>query len=78
MKIPEDVIHQKTIDRLLEEDNPFVRYFTLRNLLKKPGSDPEIPDAKHAIMATGVVPAILSKQESGVYWGQPDNTFTLL
>lgn len=76
MKIPEDLIDQKTIDWLLEKDNPSVRYYTLRDLLKKPVSDPEIPEAKHAIMTTGIIPAILSKQETGGYWGQPERFYT--
>jgi hypothetical protein len=75
MKISEDLTYNKTIGWLLEKDNPSVRYFTLRDLLKKPGSDPEIMEAKHAIMTTGVIPAILSKQEAGGYWGQSERFY---
>jgi hypothetical protein len=67
---------QATLDWLLEKDNPSVRYFTLRDLHKKPESDPEVIEAKQTIMTTGIVPAILAKQEEGGYWGQPDRFYT--
>ena len=35
---------------LLQEDNPPVRFFTLRNLLDRPMSDPEVEQARAAIM----------------------------
>ena len=49
-------------DWLLESDNPSVRYFTLRDILEKSDSDPEVVNAKEAIMEIGTVPAILANQ----------------
>lgn len=60
------------IDWLLEEDDPSVRYFTLKGLLERPESDPEVQAAKLAIMSRGIVPAILAKQEPAGYWGEPE------
>lgn len=62
-------------DWLLEEDNPSVRYFTLKNLLEKPESNPEVIEARENIMKVGVVPKILAKQEAGGYWGIPENFY---
>jgi len=52
---------------LLEEENPSVRYFTLKDLLDKPENDPEVRRSKHAIMQTGIVPEILKKQQEPGY-----------
>lgn len=62
-------------DWLLEEDNPSVRYFALKNLLEKPESNPEVIEARENIMKVGVVPKILTKQEVGGYWGIPENFY---
>ena len=66
------VLTADPINWLLESDNPSVRYFTLCDLLEKPGSDPEVVKAKEDIMKTGVVPAILANQnrEEGT-WEDP-------
>ncbi len=54
-------------DWLLEEGNPSVRYFTLLDLLDRPGDDPEVEGAKREIMQTGIVPKILQKQKAPAY-----------
>jgi hypothetical protein len=64
-----------TIDWLLEKENPSVRYFTLKEHLKKAETDPEVIESRQAIMTTGIVPAILAKQEEGGYWGQPEKFY---
>ncbi len=61
---------------LLEEDNPSVRYFTLRDILERPESDPETARAREDIMAGGVVPQIMETQEDGGYWGNPKALYT--
>jgi hypothetical protein len=49
---------------LLEDDtaNPGVRYFALKDVLCKPPDDPEVADARQAVMSTGPVPTILEAQ----------------
>lgn len=64
------------INWLLEKDNPSVRYFTLRDILEKPDSYPELLDAKQKIMEEGLVPAILAKQKEGGYWEDPKKYYT--
>lgn len=59
---------KEVLDWLCEEDNPSVRYFTLKNLLGKREQDAEVEEARRQIMLRGVVPKILSKlNEDGHY-----------
>ena len=55
------------INWLLEEENPSVRYFALKDILDKPENDPEVRQAKHKIMQIGMVPDILQKQQEQAY-----------
>jgi hypothetical protein len=52
---------------LLEEDDPGVRYFALRDLLDLPQGDPEVERARRAIMERGAVAEILKKQREQAY-----------
>ena len=63
------------IEWLLEKDNPSVRYFTLTDILGKPGNDPVVKKTKEEIMKIGVVPKILDRQEDGGYWGNPGDFY---
>ncbi len=56
---------------LLEEENPSVRYLTLTKILGKTETDPEVIQARGAIMARGAVPQILDRQADGGYWADP-------
>ncbi len=69
MKKFEEFISDDTINWLLEDDNPSVKYYTLVDLLEKPFDNQDVKTVKEQIMKTGVVPKILSKQELGGYWG---------
>jgi hypothetical protein len=62
------------IDWLLEEDDPSVRYFTLRDLLGRPDQSHEVRKAKKDIMARGAVPKILSRQNPEGFWAE-ENKF---
>lgn len=55
------------INWLLEDENPSVRYFTLKDILNKPEHDPEVQQARHKIMQSGIVPDILRKQQEPAY-----------
>ena len=55
----------------LDEVNPGVRYFALRDLLDRPGDDPELVAAQTTVMRTGPVPVILAAQEAEGYWVKP-------
>ncbi|RJE48899.1 MULTISPECIES: nitrogen fixation protein NifH [unclassified Dehalobacter] len=55
------------INWLLEDENPSVRYFTLKDILDKPEHDPEVQQVKHNIMQSSIVPYILGKQQEAEY-----------
>jgi hypothetical protein len=64
------------IEWLLEKNNPSVRYIVLRDILHKPETDIEMRQVKQDIMQTGVVPAILEKQQANGYWEDPDRFYS--
>lgn len=52
---------------LLEEGNPSVRYFTLKDILDKREDDRTVQTARHDIMQSGIVPDMLQKQRELEY-----------
>lgn len=60
----------QVIEWLLEEDeqNPGVRYFALRDLLKLPEDDRRVRRARKQVMRSGPVPAILEAQSPDGTW----------
>ena len=66
---------ESLLNWLLEETNPSVRYFTLRDLLGKGEDDPQVMVAKPAVSASKVVQRILSKQNPEGYWEEPANPY---
>jgi hypothetical protein len=56
-------------DWLLEESNPSVQYFTLRWLLDRSESDPEVVAASQAIAQSAPIQKILKRQRPEGYWG---------
>ncbi len=61
------ILKADTTDWLLEDENPSVRYFTLKHILDKHEDDPEVQQAKQKIMQSGIVPDILQKQKEPAY-----------
>jgi hypothetical protein len=64
-----------TIEWLLEESNPSVRYFTLKDIMNQKDKDRDLLKSKQSIMRVGVVPEILSKQKEGGYWINRENFY---
>jgi hypothetical protein len=64
-------LNSDPIDWLLEDNNPSVRYFTLKDILEKTTDDSEVREAKKQIMKIGTVPKILAKQNKAGYWDEP-------
>ena len=60
----------------LDEANPSVRYFALRDLLDLPEMDGEVQKARSAISQTGPVPVILAAQEPAGYWVKPGSGYS--
>ena len=67
---------QEIIDWLLEENNPSVRYFSLRHLLDRPEDDPDVQEARRAIMQSEPVQKILAAQDTEGYWEKAGNGYT--
>jgi hypothetical protein len=61
---------------LLEEDNPSVRYFTLRDLLDRPQDDAEVIAAQKAIMTSKPVSDMLGAQYPQGYWVEPGRGYS--
>jgi hypothetical protein len=54
----------------LDDANPGVRFFALRDLQGLPMDSPEVSEAQSHVMSTGPVPAILDAQFPEGYWGK--------
>ncbi|MFO7612349.1 MAG: hypothetical protein R6W99_07700 [Clostridia bacterium] len=67
MKDWKTVLKEDPTDWLLEEENPSVRYLTLKNILDRANDDKEVMTAGQEIMQTGIVPDILKKQREQEY-----------
>lgn len=61
---------------LLEDDNPSVRYFALRDLLGRPAHDPDLVNAQSSIMASRPVREILEAQYPAGYWVKPGRGYS--
>ncbi|MFQ5891966.1 MAG: hypothetical protein ACE5HW_04135 [Candidatus Methanofastidiosia archaeon] len=61
------------IEWLLEEENPSVRYFTLRDLLDRRENDLELIEAKNSIMESKPVKKIFSHQSKEGFWRERKN-----
>jgi len=68
---PEQISDEKTLEWLLEKENPSVRYLTLTKLLNKSETDKEVIKAREDIMKTGIVPSILAGQCDVGCWDLP-------
>jgi hypothetical protein len=68
MDTEQGVVPRNLVAWLLEKDNPSVRYFTLKDLLGKSETDPEVSQARAAIPDSEVVAKILLRQKAAGYW----------
>ena len=69
------ILKESPIEWLLEEANPSVRYFTLRDILDKNEDDPQVLATKRLIPESPVVKKILRKQNPRGYWEEPGNPY---
>ena len=65
-----------TLDWLLEEENPSVLFFAMRDLIGLSEDSPEMVDAKSRIKSSFPVQKILSSQSDGGWWGNPEEFYT--
>jgi hypothetical protein len=69
------IMKESPIDWLLEESNPSIRYFALRDILGKNEKHPQAITAKQAIPNSQVVKKIFQKQNSRGYWEEPTSPY---
>ncbi len=67
----QNLLANDVLDWLLEEDNPGIRYLTLRDLLDCPPDDEELKVARVQAHVKGPIAAILAKMEPEGYWVEP-------
>lgn len=54
-----------------DQENPAIRFFTLRDVFSYPADAREVKEARQLIMSAGPVPTILAAQEPQGYWVEP-------
>lgn len=59
---------------LLEDDNPSVKYWTLRNLLDYAPDDPHVVSVREKIMTSGPLPMILARLNAAGHYDDPNAT----
>jgi hypothetical protein len=69
------ILEESPIDWLLEESNPSIRYFTLKEILDKNEDAPEVMAAKKAIPHSPIVAKIMAKQNPDGYWKDPTSPY---
>jgi hypothetical protein len=67
----QDKVNDTTIDWLLEQDTPGVRYLALRDLIGYPSDDPELRAACIEAHTKGPIAAILAEMADDGYWVKP-------
>jgi hypothetical protein len=63
------------VDWLLEESNPSVRYWTLRDIIGLHENSPKVQSAKESIMQSQQVRAILAAQKQDGYWEREEDMY---
>ncbi len=69
------LIPAPVLEWLLEPADPSVRYFTLRDLLSRPRAGSELEQARKAIMTSGPVAKILTRQKREGHWGRAEDFY---
>ncbi|MGQ9565271.1 MAG: hypothetical protein ACUVT5_01825 [Candidatus Bathyarchaeales archaeon] len=70
-----EILKETPVDWLLENNNPSVRYFTLKEILDKSENDSEIVAAKKAIPNSQIVSKIFAKQNPDGSWMIPHRPY---
>ncbi len=76
MKVWQDLLKANPLDWLLEENNPSVRYYALKDLLGYPPNHPDVAKSRSNVMNSGMVPRILAEQKSEGCWEAPRDFYS--
>ena len=64
-----------TLEWLLDEDQPSIRYLTLTTLLGRPEDDSEVESAKDMIAMKGWAADILAQQDTAGWWVSDESLY---
>lgn len=65
----------KAVDWLLRQDNPSIRYWTLRDLFGRSEKDTELFQVRESIVSWGPVAQYLEEQQADGYWGFAEDVY---
>jgi hypothetical protein len=68
-------LKRDSTDWLLEEENPSVRYWALKDIVGKGEDDADVKKARNRIMESHIVKTILSKQDPKGFWVSPESFY---
>ncbi len=69
------VERDQAIGWLLKQDNPSIRYWTLRDLLGRSENDSDVVAARDGVPLSGPVAEYLKEQHPDGYWGFPEDVY---
>ncbi len=69
------VERDQAVSWLLKQDNPSIRYWTLRDLLGRSDNDPDVAAARDGVASSGPVAEYLKEQHPDGYWGFPEDVY---
>ncbi len=65
----------QAVSRLLEQENPGIRYWTFRDLLGRSRDDPEVAASQDALAAWRPMSDLLREQRQEGYWAEPEDVY---
>ena len=65
----------RVVSWLLKQDNPGVRFWTLRDLLGRSETNPEVVAARNSIGSWGPVAELFREQRPEGFWGEPEDVY---
>ncbi|MGD8624102.1 MAG: nitrogen fixation protein NifH [Anaerolineae bacterium] len=68
---PQEMLRAQTLDWLLEDDDPGVRYLALRDLVRLPAGDADMLAARDRAHRRGPIATVLDAMEKEGYWVEP-------
>ncbi len=68
-------LEERTVQWLLSQDHPGIRYWTLHDLLGGSENDPEASSDRGQIASYGPVAELLREQHPEGYWGEPEDCY---
>src|SRR5260370_41638024 len=66
----------KAVEWLLDNKNPAIRYWTLKDLLGEPENEYEVVQAREQIASWTPVAEYLNEQNSEVFWGSVEEVYS--